>query len=253
MLNKLETTSLRNLNFKHCPANQHNELIELEKEFGKYCFLPLAIPKIQDDNFVSWFHDHKKAITKIKPDVADTVVGYTRFNSVNVCLDDRYIPKDPIWSDNQYPAFKKDFPLLYQQMMDLLPLKYNPRFSFWNSTGEITPHRDHSFMVDTPNSFRVMIQDENLKDTLYVYEDCETQGPKKYVPSLQNTNSFVWNNLRVKHGSDYYPGYSKILLILNTFIPDYKKYSDLLRRSASLYSEHTLVSEKNISNFVNLP
>jgi len=250
-MNKLENAKLRQNNFKFIPSQTHLEILELEREYGKYCYLPLAVPIIFDDKIVDWFFESRKAITKIKSDVADQKFGYSLFNSVNVCLDERYRVNSPIWSDNDYPNFKQEFPHFYQQMMDSLPLKEIPRFSFWNSTNRIASHRDHSCLLDLPNSFRVMIYDENPVDTLYLYEDSEFgTGEKTYVSRHDETNSFVWNNLRVEHGSDYISGYSKILLIINNFIPDYQKYKNVIENSVSIYSDKILISENSIDNFI---
>lgn len=250
-MNRQENARLRQGNLRFIPTQFHGEILELEREYGKYCYLPLAVPIIFDDKIVDWFFNYRKAITKIKADVADDKYGYSLFNSVNVCLDERYRVKSPIWSDNQYPNFKQDFPHFYQQMMDSLPLAQIPRFSFWNSTHKIAPHRDHSCLLDMPNSFRVMVYDENPDDTLYLYEETESgANEKSYVRRTPDSNSFVWNNLRVEHGSDYNPEYSKILLIINDFIPNYRKYRDVMERSISKYQDKIVLSGRNIGDFI---
>jgi hypothetical protein len=250
-MNRQENAKLRQSNFKFIPSQFHNEVLELEREYGKYCYLPLAVPVIFDEKIVDWFFNHKKAITKIKADMADDKYGYSLFNSVNVCLDERYQVKNPIWSDNQYTNFKQEFPHFYQQMMDALPLAQIPRFSFWNSTEKIWPHRDHSCLLDMPNSFRVMVYDENPIDTLYLYEETEDgPGKKIYVSKVAGSNSFAWNNLRVEHGSDFNPGYSKILLIINDFIPNYQKYRNVMEQSISTHRDKILLSQKVISDFI---
>jgi hypothetical protein len=250
-MNIHENSKLRLSNLKHIPAHNHPSIYELEREFGKYCFVPLDIPVIHDDKIIEWFNDNRKAITKVKPDVADKNYGYSLFNSVNVCLDRNYYVNNPIWTDNQYLTFKEDFPHFYQQLMDLLPLAKIPRLSFWNSTNKIAPHRDHSYLLDMPNSFRVMIQDENPGSTLYLFEEADGfKGHKHYVPRLESTNTFAWNNLRVEHGSDYDSRYSKILLIINDFIPDYRKYKEIMNRSVNRYAEHLLISQRSLNDFV---
>ena len=62
-----------------------------------------------------------------------------------------------------------------------------------------------------------MIHDDNPSPTLHIEEfkpDTNIPEPntKKYIPNLEDTNSFVWNNLRTRHGSDFHPGNRKILL-----------------------------------------
>lgn len=251
MINKQVNTSLRNTNINQV-REQHRELMmSMERKYGQYCYMPLDVPIITESRLIDWFFDHCKKIVKLKPDVADTEYGYSLFNSVNVCLDNRYQVNNPVWSDNQYPNFQNEFPHFYQQMMDLLPLAQIPRFSFWNSTRPIAPHRDHTCMLDMPQSFRIMIYDENPVDTLYLWEDSDCGGgPKKYVQRLPHTNSYVWNNLRVEHGSDYQPGYRKILLLINNFIPKYQQYGDCIERSAATYSDALLHSTAQLHNFV---
>lgn len=250
-MDKNHNTLLRTSNLRQIPQHLLSYIQNFEKQYGKYCYLPLDTPRIYDSKIVDWFFEHCRSITKLKPDVADTEYGYSLFNSVNVCLDGKYMVQNPIWSDNQYPNFDKEFPHFYQQMMDQLPLAKIPRFSFWNSTRPIAPHRDHSCLLDMPNSFRIMIYDENPVDTLYVYEDAENfTGNKTYIKRYTGTNSFVWNNLRVVHGSDYTPGYRKILLLINNFIPDYRRYLECIENSVLKYAVDTLVSSRSLQDFV---
>lgn len=251
MVNKKENLRLRDEAFRNLSAQQRAVLADLENLYGKYCYLPLDVPRIVDSKIIDWFFNHCKEIVKLHPDVADKNYGYSLFNSVNVCLDDRYRVHNPIWSDNQYPNFQKEFPHFYQQLMDCLPLDKIPRLSFWNSTKPIAPHRDHNCFFDLPNSFRVLIYDENPADNLYLFEDSDLgHGDKHYIKRLDETNAFVWNNLRVMHGSDYVPGYRKILLIINNFIPNHIRYKKCLDDSISRFSQLSLVSNLNIDNFI---
>jgi hypothetical protein len=96
-----------------------------------------------------------------------------------------------------------------------------------------------------------MLYDENPNNTLYVYEDTsDSIGEKRYIEKTTETNTVVWNNLRVQHGSDYDPAYSKILLIINDFIPNYRKYRDVIEHSILIHSDKILISNKNISDFI---
>lgn len=244
-------TAIRQSNLRQVPEQFKSTILDLERHYGHVCFLPLDTPVIYDERIVDWFFDHCQAITKIRADVADTEYGYSLFNSINVYIDPSYARPSPIWSDNPYPDFEREFPHFYQQLMDLLPVARIPRLAFWNSTKPIAPHRDQTCMLDMPNSFRVMITDSNPASTLYVQEETENySGEKLYVPRLSDTNSFVWNNLRVVHGSDYTPGYRKILLLVNDFIPNFRRYTDMLDRSMSKYADSALTSTQTISAFI---
>ena len=251
MPDKNHNRRLRDENLSQTSPHLKQTLFDCENNFGKYCYLPLDTAEIVDTKIVDWFFEHCKAITKLKPDLADTNHGYSLFNSINVCVNKKYNVVDPIWSDNQYPNFVNDFPHFYQQLMDSLPLAEIPRLAFWNSTRPIAGHRDNTVLFDMPNSFRVLIHDTNPRPTLWVQEDSDNgQGQRTYIESMSSTNSFVWNNLRVIHGSDYLPGHSKILLLINNFIPNYKKYIDMIERSVIKFADKTIISTNTINNFI---
>lgn len=246
-------TRLRKLNLHYVPDQVKPLMYEYERRYGKYCLLPIAVPVITDDKIVDWFFEHCRAVTKIRADVADTEYGYTLFNSVNVYIDERSRSGNPIWTDNYYPNFERDFPHFYQQMMDLLPMARIPRFTFWNSIRPIAPHRDHACLLDMPNSFRIMLHDTNPDSTLYVYEDTETyQAPRSYVPRLPDTNTFAWNNLRVQHGSNFSSDYAKVLLLVNDFIPHMAKYARVIEDSIARYTSELVVSNHELGDFINL-
>jgi hypothetical protein len=226
------------------------EITDLEYNYGKYCYLPFDIPRFEDSNMIDWFFEKCKAVKKQKTDIADSSVGISLFNSINVYFDESIRNNSTIWTTNEVRDFKKTFPHFYQQLHDLLPLKTIPRINFWQSTGVIEPHRDHVTCVDMPNSIRIMLYDENPTSTLYIREDRENyQSKKYYIPQISDTNTFAWNNLRVVHGSDYDNKYRKILILFNDFVVDYKKYKTLIDRSVVKYSDNVAISTADIADF----
>jgi len=78
-----------------------------------------------------------------------------------------------------------------------------------------------------------------------------SQGPVTQVPKAPNTNSWVWNNLRVKHGSVYTPGYKKILVIA-TGILNIEKYEEVIDNSITTYKDYCVVSENSLGNYINV-
>jgi hypothetical protein len=103
-------------------------------------------------------------------------------------------------------------------------------------------------------SFRIKLYDENPEETLYFLENTTKpyeHGKDTQIRSVPGTNSWAWNNLRVKHGSVYNPGYKKFLVI-STGIVDPKKYETLMDKSINLYKDYCVVSENSLGNYVNV-
>lgn len=255
-MDKNNNTMLRNnivTFYKNKNILTQDQVKQLETDYGKYCYVPFDLPVISDDKLIDWFFEKSKAINKPKPDIAGAAHAESLFNSINVYFDPEFRKIQTIWTINEVTDFDKTFPIFTQQIHDLLPVKRIPRLNFWQSTKQIQPHRDHANCCDFPNSVRIMLYDENPKETLYVQEDTLMgSAHRHYVKRLPETNTFAWNNLRVVHGSDYNPKYRKILMILNDFIVDYEKYSKLMDRSVKKYHDNILVSTNKTSDFVNI-
>ena len=237
--------------------NYLNEKIEAERKFGNILLAPLDIPVIKDSEFINWYWDNSKKINKIMPDVATKRNDLESFVSVDFVNEKSkwILERSNVWSLNPYSNLETLFPTLFDQLYEYFPFKLIESFSVWSSTETIGLHRDQSVFLDFPASFRIMIYDDNPSPSLYVEEfsaDSIVPEPNtaRYVPRLNDTNSFVWSNLRTKHGSVYNPGYRKILLIFNHVVVDWKKYFDLIDRSVSKYKNHCLTSKLSISDFV---
>jgi hypothetical protein len=124
----------------------------------------------------------------------------------------------------------------------------------WSSNKEVTYHRDHTIFVDYPSSFRIMLFDENPNQTLKIYPSLPGEiiepDHKFILPRVKNTNSFVWNNLRIKHGSDFDPTYRKILFILDRYELDINRYKQLIQRSITKYQNYALLDSNPISSYI---
>jgi hypothetical protein len=72
------------------------------------------------------------------------------------------------------------------------------------------------------------------------------------IKSIPETNSFVWNNLRTKHGSTYIPPFKKIVIILDRYDLDIDRYNDLMVRSIEKFKSHSMISNHSLESFVNL-
>jgi hypothetical protein len=240
-------------------------LREVEQKWGKYCFVPLDIPKLSEaDKITDWFFENSERVSKLRPDVSTfeirptiskTDMGRSAFKSIDVLVDSER--KDTkVWSLNTNHNFLNEFPRFHQELMDVFPFVKIEHFRFWQSTGYINSHRDDNDFRDFPCSFRSMIYDENPSPTLHVEEFLPNKTiPTKStaVPRLEDSSSFVWNNLRTKHYSNFDHRYNKILLIINDCHIDYKKYDQLLEKSIVKYSSSLLVSDYFIDDYIENP
>jgi hypothetical protein len=101
-----------------------------------------------------------------------------------------------------------------------------------------------------------MLYDTNLISTLRLIPSLpdtpnEFAGifPIKLIPE---TNSFVWNNLRTKHGSIYIPPFKKIVIILDRYDLDIDRYNDLMARSVKKFKSQAMISKHSLNSFVSL-
>lgn len=235
---------------------QYNSSTEyLEKKWGKYCYVPLDIPKFENPEVANWFFERCKPIHKIKSDIAIQQVkyNYSMFNAVDVFdqepLDGDYY----IWEVNPQQDFFKLFPEFYEKIKKEFPFDIIGRLIFWQSTGEIMPHRDQTEFLDFPHSFRILLHDTNPEPTLSLIEhvpDTPDDFSNEFVlPRLDNTNSFVWNNLRTKHKSIYIPGNNKIIILILGHV-NKDRYDDLMERSIRKFDQYTFKSNLTLDNWI---
>jgi hypothetical protein len=251
MLEKEFFTKRRNEQLSVWPKNKGLE------QWGKYCYIPLDIPKFENQGLVDWFNNKKKPIYKISPDISSAKYDVTNFEAVDVLpTGESEEQHTVVWTLNLQQDFLTLFPDIYDQIMTYYPFKSLIRMRFWSSTKNILYHRDHTIFTDNPSSFRIMLYDENPDQTLGLIP-CIPDTPTDLenihlLPKINDTNSFVWNNLRVKHGSLYQPPYRKILMILDRYDLDISKYHKLIERSVEKYNNYVLTCDRSIEEFVNL-
>jgi hypothetical protein len=214
MIEKNYFTDKRNQQFTFFPNNKQLEI------WGKYCYIPLDIPKIQSQNMVEWFNEKKKPIYKITSDISTKSIGFSNFDSIDVLPTGESEKKhrDSVaWDLNIQKNFVDLFPDVYKKIMEYFPFKSLDRIRIWSSTKDVGYHRDDYKYTDNPESFRLMLYDENPNQTLGLVTSLPDTNLNKdnifLLPRIEDTNSFVWNNLRTKHGSVHDSRYKKIILI----------------------------------------
>jgi hypothetical protein len=233
--------------------NSDPRLFEAEKKYGKYLLVPLALPIFEvpdSDHFMYWWKKYAIRPVKQHGDYVASGTGYSPFESIDLV---QKVGND--WNLNlQTDNFKQEFPYLWQQFYDQLPCDDLLVINLWSSVQPFTEHRDSAEMIDAPNSFRIKLYDENPEETLFVFDNpitpyrCEEPV---FFPRIPTTNSYMWNNLRVKHGSVYVPGYKKVLAVIVGLVnPD--RYESLMKKSIETYSEYCVQSNYNIENYVDV-
>lgn len=234
-------------------AGGNPKILELEKKYGKYLFVPLALPIFElpeKEHFMSWWESNKEVTKKLDGDIVFDGYGITPFDTVDLITE---IGTQWWNSNNRSDSFKTEFPKLWQQFHDQLPCDKLLRLTLWSSRHAIHEHRDTAEYVDLPASYRIKLYDENPEETLFLYDNTlqpYTSGDPLMLPRAPDTNSFVWNNLRCKHGSVFNEGKRKILAFAFG-LTNLDKYETLMDRSINNYSEYCLTSNYSTENYVN--
>lgn len=226
------------------------------EKWGNYCCVPLDIPRFHSPKFVRWFFEKAIPIKQLKSVNGFTNYGNSSFDSVDVNITEDVGQASKMWDENIQSDFLKLFPEIYNDIMKYFPFQHLEKITCWSSNRAVSWHRDHGKFTDNPSSFRIIIHDENPSQTLYVAEhrpDTFLDVSNKFlIPRLDDTNSFVWNNLRLQHGSEFVPKYRKILLLFSHYHLDLDRYDDLMERSVRKYKDNILVSNYKITDFVNI-
>ena len=95
-------------------GNNDPRFLELEKKFGKYLLVPLALPEFEigdREKFLAWWKNKCTVPIKLKGDTVMQGYGFSPFEAVDLL---HTIGED--WTTNlQTNSFKQEFPKLYQQ------------------------------------------------------------------------------------------------------------------------------------------
>jgi hypothetical protein len=234
-------------------------LLELEKAYGQYLFVPYDIPKILPydiEKFVEYFYSNSQRIGKRMADLSGPIQEsspYVSISSTTKNWDGRSFDVKP------YEDIYNDFPEIFEQIHDLLPWVGDKDFKWtmWSTDNNVPLHRDIGVMVDAPISARIKLFDTNPFETLTMHLDPidKDDSFKKVwpLPIPDETNSFAWNNLRTKHKSIFVPSkdkkkYRKILFIWRGALnskQQVNQYIDLLDRSIAKYQKETITDVDN--------
>ena len=247
-------TDQRNINLNRFNEVIKNNILQLEKKFGRIGFTPLDIPVIKDEEFFNWYFENAVPSIKLNKDVATEYTGGSSFLTIDI-VPEWYDVSKSIWSKNTVKDFEKQWPNLWDQFHEYLPYKNIVGLTIWSSTKDIIAHRDQSLFIDLPLDFRI-VMDKNIVDNFWISEVLPNTSVEKKlstvnVPLNLDTNSFVWNNLRTQHYSKFYPDYKKITFIFHWSNEiDWKKYEKLIEKSINKYRGNSLISSCGIKDYI---
>jgi hypothetical protein len=140
--------------------------------------------------------------------------------------------------------YHDEFPKLKQQLQTAFPCTID-RIMFQSNITKINPHRDGASTdnLPYPASLRVLIYDENDRDTFYICNDTSAMNKKYYVKLPADSNTFVYNNPKVFHGADLH-NKRKILMHIISRDYDEEKWFKLLRENYGYYKDQYVVEEQ---------
>jgi hypothetical protein len=221
---------------------------DLGEKYRNIRWLPLDIPKIEIpdiEEFKEIWKEQCHPILRVKPDAAEpwnkdehplgdlSSWNVPQFNGLHLYSTNEIDIEFNTFVAKMYKGKVPLFERIVEQCFDYFPIQMMTDIFIWQSTMEILPHRDKGSYWKCPDSFRVMLHDENTKPTLYV-ADIEHKDVH-YIDLPKDTNSFCWSNGTQVHGSDYH-GKTKYLLVVAGV--QHSKLTDrLLERSIEKYKD----------------
>jgi hypothetical protein len=230
--------------FDKIPQWYVEKMDELGEKYRGIRWLPLDIPKFKfddHDKFMKVWDEEAIDILRLKPDSAEHWNKDTHplgenshwykpaFKGLDIYDIGHKNAGVWTWKYSDNPIFRP----LVEHVQKYFPFHIIYNMYIWESCKQIEPHTDQTFFWNCPTEFRIMLNDENEKPTLYVADMDDYQC--SYIDLPEDTNALCWSNGSQMHGSDYH-GKRKQLLIIDG-IYSMSKYEDLINRSIEKYKD----------------
>jgi hypothetical protein len=201
---------------------------------------PIIFPKIVPDDWDRWsklWNDEATIGAKVIKNHNDTGVFWRGINVyVKLGIDSteytRYKIKNVICPEM--------FPSLFDNL-DSFPFDIDV-MQIVSSIHPVQPHHDH---IKAKLSIRSMLYDDNPKPTYYY----DINGVNTYQLLPDDTNTWVYHDNRYKHGTDYYYGHTKQLIIFygtvkrdileSNLTSSIDRYKDYIIRDTNALSSNT--------------
>lgn len=192
---------------------------------------PLDIPKIQVDDVELWratYTEHKKIIDK-------TARNHNGFSGAWVGMDiyhgPNYDSSNDIYTAN-YVDCRDLFPNMFKTILEHIPMDINC-IRVATSIKPFIPHTDFSYPIV---SLRTILHEQNDVPTFFYVNK---NGDKVYQTLPPTTNTWIYNDSTMLHGSDKLPNKAKVLFMYYG-VPNFAKIRDLADRSIARYQNYVV-------------
>jgi hypothetical protein len=194
---------------------------------------PIQIPIIQPTDWEKWWDlwfKESASVQKISKNHNQYPAPWRGFD---IWVRDKIDAE----TTTQYRAKNVNCPELFPSIfdnLDMFPINIDI-VRVVSSMGHVAPHHDSP---DESLSVRSLIYDNNIKSTFYY----QANNDKIYQKLPPTTNTWMYWDHKLKHGTDYYFGHSKILITyFGTMKPDFSIAE--FNKSAELFSEYVVTTE----------
>ena len=189
--------------------------------------IPLIFPKVVPNDWGEWdnaWNKYKKFVPRI--------TASKNANSVPWMGFDIYVKNEIDATDiMKYRCENVNCPELFNSLfdnLDKLPIDIQV-VRVLQSLTEVAGHRDYT----DEYSIRSLLYDDNPKQTWWYEND---NNDREYLRIPEDTNTWCYDDLKVKHGTNFIRGYSKQLIIYHG-IPKDQEMKILLDASMKKYSD----------------
>ncbi len=190
---------------------------------------PLDIPKIAVDDVDLW----RSIYTEKKGPIEKTAINHNGFSGAWVGLDiyhgPNYSTSKDIYTANYYDC-SQIFPNMFKTIFEHIPMDINC-IRVATSVKPFIPHTDFSIPVV---SLRTILHEQNEVPTFFYVNN---KGEKIYQTLPHSTNTWIYNDSTMLHGSDKLPNKSKVLFMYYG-VPNFKKIRELADRSIVRYKQY---------------
>lgn len=191
---------------------------------------PIVFPKITPNDWDRWWKVWNSEATIATKAIKNHNDTYAPWRALNVYVKPGVDNVALTCYNIKTVLCPELFPSLFDNL-DTFPMDIDI-VQIVSSRSAVMPHTDHNKPII---SIRSMLYDNNFTPTFYY----SINGDKKYQTLPDDTNTWIYHDNKHKHGSDYYYGHSKHLIIYHGKIKQ-----DLLKENLQLstnqYSTHVI-------------
>jgi hypothetical protein len=194
--------------------------------------VPLIFPKVVPNDWEVWnnvWEQNKKFVPK---SLQTKNIGQVYWVGFDIYVKPGIDTTDIIPYTCKNVNCPELFPSLFDNI-DKLPIEVHV-VRVLQSLGKVHAHRDYAKETGY-NSIRSLLIDNNPKQTWW-YEDSNTNT--HYLKLPEDTNTWWYDDATVKHGTDFYIGHNKQLVMYQGLIKD--SLESVLADSIQKYSDYVI-------------